>query len=35
MTAEKAKKIQRYYDYFRLAVIVSSIGILIYLSLKW
>lgn len=33
MNKEEAKKIQRYYDYFRLAVILLFIGILAYLTL--
>lgn len=33
MDEEKAKKIQRYYDYFRLTVVILFIGILVYLTL--
>ncbi len=33
MNEEKAKKIQRWYDWFRLAVVVLFIGILVYLAL--
>lgn len=32
MEKEKALKIQRYYDYFRFAVVVSTIGLLLYLA---
>lgn len=32
MDKEKAKKIQRYYDYFRLTVIILFIGLLAYLA---
>ncbi len=34
MDKEKAKKIQRYYDCFRLVVVVLFLGVLIYLSLQ-
>lgn len=33
MNEEKAKKIQRYYDYFRLTVVILFIGLLAYLTL--
>lgn len=33
MNKEKAKKIQRYYDYFRLTVVVLVIGLLMFLAL--
>lgn len=33
MNKEKAKKIQRYYDYFRLTVVVLFIGFLMFLAL--
>lgn len=33
MDEEKAKKIQRYYDYFRLTVVILFIGILVYLTI--
>lgn len=33
MNKEKAKKIQRYYDYFRLTVVVLFIGLLMFLAL--
>lgn len=33
MDKEKAEKIQRYYDYFRLTVIVLFIGLLMFLAL--
>lgn len=33
MNAEKAMKIQRYYDYFRLTVVLLTIGTLILLTL--
>ncbi len=29
MNTEKAKKIQRYYDWFRLAVVIVFIGLLL------
>lgn len=32
MEKEKALKIQRYYDYFRFAVVVSTIGLLLFLA---
>lgn len=33
MNKEKAKKFQRYYDYFRLTVVVLFIGLLMFLAL--
>lgn len=33
MNAEKAMKIQRYYDYFRLVMIIVIVGLLVYFSL--
>lgn len=33
MDKEKAKKIQRYFDYIRLTVVVVLIGLLVYFSL--
>lgn len=30
MNEMKAKKIQRYYDYFRLVVVLTVIGLLVY-----
>ena len=33
MNEEKAKKIQRCYDYFRLAVVILFIGLLGYLTM--
>lgn len=32
MEKEKAKKVQRMYDYFRLAVVLLFIGLLAYLT---
>ena len=32
MDEEKAKKIQRYYDYFRLAAVILIVGLLVYIS---
>lgn len=33
MEMEKAKRIQRYYDYCRLAIIVIIVGLLAYITL--
>lgn len=33
MNKEKAMKIQRYYDYFRLVMILLFVGLLAYLTL--
>ena len=33
MNEEKAKKIQRYYDYFRLAVVILFVGLLVCFAL--
>lgn len=33
MDKEKAKKIQRYYDYFRLTVVLLFIGFVAYLTI--
>lgn len=32
MNVEKAKTIQRYFNYFRLAIIIIVIGLLVFLS---
>lgn len=33
MDIEKAKKIQRYFEYFRLTVVILIIGLLVYLTI--
>lgn len=33
MDKEKAKKIQRYYDYIRLAVALLFVGLLVYMAI--
>ena len=33
MSEEKAKKIQRYYDYFRLTVVILFIGLLVFMAI--
>lgn len=34
MRKEKAERIQRYYDYFRLAVVILIVGFIVYLGME-